>query len=100
MLQLIKKLLEQIIDDIDTGNSNMTYDEQCKVLHFIQNMTDKDQRMSKIQACDYLGLSRSTFDSYVRAGLIPKDKVQEGFKEKSWMKYDLDIYRDSKKKSK
>lgn len=56
--------------------------------------------MSKIQACDYLGLSRSTFDSYVRAGLIPKGKIQEGFKEKSWMKYDLDAYRDSINKSK
>lgn len=52
MLQLIKKLLKQIIDDIDTGNSNISYEEQCKILHLIQNMTDKDQRMSKIQACD------------------------------------------------
>lgn len=52
MLQLIKRLLKQIIDDIDTGNSNISYEEQCKILHLIQNITDKDQRMSKIQACD------------------------------------------------
>lgn len=61
MLQLIKRLLKQIIDDIDTGNSNISYEEQCKILHLIQNITDKDQRMSKIQACDYLGVSRATF---------------------------------------
>lgn len=68
MLQLIKKLLNQIIDDIDAGNSNVSYEEQCKILHFIQNITDKDQRMSKIQACDYLGVSRATFDNYVKNG--------------------------------
>lgn len=30
------------------------------------------QRMSKIQACDYLGVSRATFDNYVKNGWIPK----------------------------
>lgn len=37
--------------------------------------------MSKIQACDYLGVSRATFDNYVRDGFIPKGIKQEGFKE-------------------
>lgn len=41
------------------------------------------QRMSKIQACDYLGVSRATFDNYVRDGFIPKGIKQEGFKELS-----------------
>lgn len=86
MLQLIKRLLNQIIDDIDAGNSNVSYEEQCKILHFIQNMTDKDQRMSKIQACDYLG---------VKNGWIPKGYKQDGFKELSWMKSDLDFYLDT-----
>lgn len=64
MLQLIKKLLKQIIDDIDAGNSNISYEEQCKILHFIQNMTDKGYK-------------------------------QDGFKELSWMKSDLDFYLDT-----
>ena len=100
MLQLIKKLLKQIIDDIDTGNSNISYEEQCKILQFIQNMTDKDQRMSKIQACDYLGVSRATFDNYVKNGWIPRGEKQDGFKELSWMKSDLDIYLNTQKESK
>lgn len=100
MLQLIKKLLKQVIDDIDTGNSNISYEEQCKILQFIQNMTDKDQRMSKIQACDYLGVSRATFDNYVKNGWIPKGYKQDGFKELSWMKSDLDIYLNTQKESK
>ena len=100
MLQLIKKLLKQVIDDIDTGNSNISYEEQCKILQFIQNMTDKDQRMSKIQACDYLGVSRATFDNYVKNGWIPRGEKQDGFKELSWMKSDLDIYLNTQKESK
>lgn len=91
MLQLIKRLLKQIIDDIDTGNSNISYEEQCKILHLIQNIT----RMSKIQACDYLGISRATFDNYVKNGWIPKGYKQDGFEELSWMKSDLDFYLDT-----
>ncbi len=53
-------------------------------------------RMSKVQACDYLGVSRATFDNYVRDGFIPKGIKQEGFKELSWQKSDLDIFLASK----
>lgn len=63
-------------------------------------MMDKDQRMSKIQACDYLGVSRATFDNYVKNGWIPRGVKQDGFKELSWMKSDLDIYLDTQKQSK
>lgn len=55
-----------------------------------------DYRMSKVQACDYLGVSRATFDNYVRDGFIPKGIKQEGFKELSWQKSDLDIFLASK----
>ena len=48
--------------------------------------------MSKIAACDYLGISRATFDNYVRDGFIPKGRKDEGFKELSWSKIDLDIF--------
>ena len=30
--------------------------------------------MSKTQAADYLGVSRATFDNYVRYGFIPKGR--------------------------
>ena len=98
--KILSHLLRGLADNIDAGNSNISYEEQCKILHFIQNMTDKDQRMSKIQACDYLGISRATFDNYVRNGWIPKGEKQDGFKELSWMKSDLDIYLNTQKESK
>lgn len=89
---IIKSLLQKFIDDIDTGNCNMTMEEQSKVISVLSNMANPDQRMSKIQACDYLGVSRATFDNYVRDGFIPKGTKQEGFKELYWSKVDLDLY--------
>lgn len=76
---IIRTLLQKFIDDIDSDNCNITMEQQ-----------------SKVQACDYLGVSRATFDNYVRDGFIPKGIKQEGFKELSWQKSDLDIFLASK----
>lgn len=38
---------------------------------------------------------RATFDNYVKNGWIPKGYKQDGFKELSWMKSDLDFYLDT-----
>lgn len=46
--------------------------------------------MSKYEACLYLNMSRSTFDSNVKQGVIPKGKKRLGFKEIYWLKSDLD----------
>jgi predicted DNA-binding transcriptional regulator AlpA len=48
--------------------------------------------MSKIQSAEYLGVSRATFDNLVKDGFIPKGMKQDGFKELSWSKIDLDLY--------
>lgn len=89
---IIRNLLQKFIDDLDAGNSNISEDQEIKIISVLSNIANPDQRMSKIQACDYLGISRSTFDNYVRDGLIPKGTKQEGFREKSWSKIDLDMY--------
>lgn len=93
---IIRALLKKFIDDIDSGNCNMTTEQQSKIISVLSNIANPDQRMSKIQACDYLGVSRATFDNYVRDGFIPKGIEQEGFKELSWHKVDLDLYLASK----
>lgn len=92
MLQIIKRQLAEIIDNIDSGNSNLSYEDQIKVFKTIQQLTSNDKRMSKVMACDYLGVSRATFDNYVRDGLLPKGIKEDGFKELSWNKSDLDIF--------
>lgn len=42
--------------------------------------------LSKAQACDYLKVSRSTFDQMIRNGLIPKGEKHRGLKELTWKK--------------
>ncbi len=77
---IIRTLLQKFIDDIDSDNCNITMEQQSKIISVLSNIANPDQRMSKIQACDYLGVSRATFDNYVRDGFIPKGIKQEGLK--------------------
>lgn len=92
MLKIIRNLLEKIIDDLDSGNSNITEEEALKLTKVLQSYTDKTVKMSKYQACKYLNVSRATFDNYVRAGSIPRGKKEAGFKELFYTKKDLDDF--------
>lgn len=89
---IIKTLLQKFTDDIDSDNCNITTEQQTEVISLLANIANPDQRMSKIQACEYLGVSRATFDNYVRDKLIPKGTKQDGFKELSWSKASLDAF--------
>ena len=93
---LLRNLLQKFIDDIDSGNCHISIDDQTKLVSILSSIACPEQRLSKMQACDYLGVSRATFDNYVRDGFIPKGYKQEGFKELSWNKVDLDIFMHSK----
>lgn len=64
---IIGTLLQKFIDD----NCNITMEQQSKIISVLSNIANPDYRMSKVQACDYLGVSRATFDNYVRDGFIP-----------------------------
>lgn len=92
MLKIIRKLLLKIIEDIDSGNSNLSEKEALEVLDNLKRLSNKEKRLSKYSACQYLNISRATFDNYVREGKIPKGKHDIGFKELSWYKKDLDQY--------
>ena len=61
-------------------------------LKYIRELTDEDKRLSKYQACQYLNISRSSFDNYVREGKLPRGKHVAGFKELGWFKKDLDKF--------
>ena len=92
MLEIIKDLLLKIIIDIDTGNSNITEEEAIEIVNNLKRFTDKDSRLSKYAACEYLNISRATFDNYVREGKLPRGKHELGFKELSWSKRELDEF--------
>ena len=90
MLQLIKTAFEQFIKDIDSGNTNISEDQQLEILQLLQKINSKE--LSKIESADYIGVSRATFDNYITKGLIPKGHKRQGFKELSWNKSDLDNF--------
>ena len=90
MLKLIKNLLKQFIDDIDSGNTNISEDQQVEIIQLIHKITTKE--LSKLEAAEYIGVSRATFDNYIKQGLIPKGQKRVGFKELCWYKNDLDEF--------
>ena len=79
--------MSKIIDNIDAGNSNITAQEGRQIIEVLRNVAEP--RISKYQACQLLGISRSRFDQLVREGQIPKGVKQAGFKELSWRKSDI-----------
>ena len=89
MIKLIRSLLQNCIDRIDSGNSNLSTEEGLEVIEILKKYTNKDKKLSKYQACQYLNISRATFDKYVREGKIPKGKKEAGFKELFWNEHDI-----------
>ena len=93
MLSIIKAILQKFIDNIDADNTNLTYEQQCDIIRILSNVDiGQDNEMNKTQASDYLGISRATFDNYVRDGFIPEGKKIGKFKELRWYKSDLDLF--------
>ena len=83
-----------MIDDIDSGNSNVNENQQIQILNLISQFSSDD--LSKLEAADYIGVSRATFDNYISKGLIPKGTKRRGFKELSWRKSDLNKFLNDK----
>ena len=84
MLGIIRKHLSQIIDDIDSGNTNLTEEEELELIGFLRKFNSRDKYIIKYQAYTYLNISRATFDNLVRNGVLPKGRKVEGFKELQW----------------
>lgn len=93
MRKIIRAILQKFIDDLDADNTNIDYEKECEILRLLSNVNiGQENEMNKTQAADYLGVSRATFDNYVRDGFIPKGKQVGNFKELRWYKSDLDLY--------
>lgn len=90
MLNLIRKELQQIIENIDSGNSNISEQEQIELFNCLQKLNSKE--LSKTESAKYIGVSKSTFDNYINKGLLPKGVKRQGWNELIWYKSDLDKY--------
>ena len=80
--------LKQLIEEIKEDKFDCSESAASQVTDLLNSLRN-DERFSKSQACEYLGISRSTFDCYVKRGNIPKGRKQQGFKELYWYKSDL-----------
>lgn len=94
MVQILRNALKQLLNDIDSGNSHISESDEQEIISFIQKINTKEY--SKVEAYQYLGISRATFDNYVSKGLIPEGKKKAGFNEKIWYKSDLDEFLKNK----
>lgn len=92
MLKIIRKLLLQILENIDKGNSNISEKESLEIIKLLKSYTDRTQKLSKYQSYQYLNISRASFDNLVKEGKLPKGKKEAGFKELFWEKKELDKY--------
>lgn len=88
--KILSTLLRKTADDIDQNKYDCSDEELQKSIDLL-NSLNTERELSKEQACIYLNVSRSTFDTYIRNGWIPQGKKKLGFKELSWTKSDLDI---------
>lgn len=90
-IKLIKTLLQESINNIDAGNSNLSEDEENELIDALSKINRGIKRYSKRQVCDdILHCSYSTFEKYLELRLIPPGHKEKGFKELSWSKKDFD----------
>lgn len=90
MLNVIRDILDKYVKDIDAGNSNLTEEEQTKILSLLSSISDP--YISKYQAYQFLNISRAKFDNLVKEGKLPKGIKRSGFNELAWKKVDLIKY--------
>lgn len=96
-INLIKQALQTCLEQIDAGNSHLTEDEEIELLMTLQQMLNTNVKLSKYQACNFLRVSRATFDNYVKCGKLPKGMKQQGFKELFWLKTDLIKFKENER---
>lgn len=90
-LSILKRLLQESINNIDAGNSNYNENELDNIIKDLTKLNRGIKRISKREACErILHCSTSTFDNYLKLGLIPKGHKEYGFKELSWSEKDFD----------
>ena len=69
LTKLFIKEVEELLNRVKNGNCALDDDEMIGILSTISH-----RKLKKLQACDYLKISRATFDNLVAAGRLQKGK--------------------------
>lgn len=86
---ILAKMLHSIANDIEQDHYTCSDEEFSQAIDNLAQFNN-ERPMSKEQACMYLNMTRSVFDTHIRNGLIPKGEKRMGFKELSWTQAQLD----------
>ena len=84
ILKFLAAELRKVADKIESGTCELTPEEAMNILEIVSH-----EAMSKEQACEFLNVSRATFDLHVKLGHIPRGRKRKGFKELVWYKDEL-----------
>lgn len=84
--KLLSKLLRETADKIDAGNCDLTESEAMELMNVLSH-----EALSKEQACSYLNLGRSRFDTLIRMGKLPNGRKVRGRSGLTWYKDELNV---------
>ena len=78
MLKLIRNQLAQIVDDIDTGNTNLDKEQTIRLAEFLGEMNTAKDKYNRTQAAKYLNCSIQSLDLYRKDGTLEEGKKEAG----------------------
>ena len=85
---ILSELLRDAADRIDSGTCEVSEEDMYNSLKNILHIP-----LSKSDAREYLGLSRTTFDYRVNKGELPRGQKRRGFNELVWYKDEIEKYK-------
>lgn len=84
LLKVLVKELRAAADRLEDGTCVIDMGAAQDIINILAHVP-----LSKEQACEFLNVSRATFDNHVRLGNIPKGRKEVGKKELVWYKDEL-----------
>ena len=78
MLELIKRQLLKIINDIDSGNSNLDAVQTVELADFLSELNSNNKLYNRTQAAKYLNCSVQSLDLYRKDGTLEEGKKEAG----------------------
>jgi len=82
--EIVANLLINYANKIKDGTSNITIEECSNILSAIAHIA-----MTKPEVCEYLNISRSTFDDLVLKGKLPRGKKDKHRNNLVWYKDEI-----------
>ena len=97
MLKELRDLLMKIVNDIDSGNSNIDESQTIEIASAIGELVSRynkpkiPNKLTRLEACRYLRVSETKFNMLRRKGLISEGTKKAGDVRK-WSIEELDKY--------